>query len=278
MVDMGNIWDRTTEFLSDNARALLPIALLTLLIPHAVRALISGAPEGYVNPLIAAVIGLICVLIALWGQLAVTALALDPDGGRQRAAAAASRGYLRALGAMVLVFAVLLVAALPIFGLLAAGGATPTVLRTGGMAAMDGLSNISPGIATAISIYAFALSVLVFVAAIRLALLYPVVIAEGSTITAIRRSVALTHGIAWKMIGVWLLFGLVYIIAWLAVTSGIGTIVGLVSPNAGPFSFGRILVATMGGLVSMALALIVAAFSAKLYLAVTASRASVATA
>jgi hypothetical protein len=275
MVDMGNIWDRTAEFLSDNARALLPIALLTLLIPHAIRALISGVPEGEVNPLVAAVIGLLCVLIALWGQLAVVALALDPDGGRQRAAAAASRGYARALGAMVLVFAVLLVLALPIGGVFAANGVDLAAMRGGGGMAQ---ANLSTSAAAFVSIYAVLLSVLVFVAAIRLALLYPVIIAEGGTIAAIRRSVALTHGIMWKMIGVWLLFSIVYIVTWLAVTSGIGTIVGLLSPNAGPFSFGRIVVAVMGGLVSMALALIVAAFSAKLYRAVTSAREGVATA
>lgn len=274
MVDMGNIWDRTTEFLSDNARALLPIALLTLLIPHAVRALIGGAAEGEINPAVAAVIGLICVLIALWGQLAVVALALDPDGGRHRAAAAASRNYGRAVGAMMLVFAVLLVLALPIGGVLAANGVDLAALRGGGMAKAD----LSTGAAAFVSIYAVILSVLVFVAAIRLALLYPVVIAEGGAIAAIRRSVALTHGLVWRMIGVWLLFAIVYIVAWLAVTSAVGVIVGLIGSNPSPFSFGRIVVATMGGLVSTALALIVAAFSAKLYLAVAGARESVATA
>jgi hypothetical protein len=275
MVNMGNVWDRTAEFLNDDARALMPIALLTLLIPHSVRALISGAAEGEISPLAAGVIGLICVLIALWGQLAVVALALDPDGGRQRAAAAASRGYGRALGAMVLVFAVLLVLALPIGGVLAANGVDLAAIRAGGGMAQ---ANLSGGAAAFVSIYAVILSVLVFVAAIRLALLYPVVIAQGGTIAAIRRSVALTHGIVWKMIGVWLLFAIVYIVAWLAVRSGIGTIVGLLGSSTSPFSFGRIVVAVMGGLVSMALALVVAAFSAKLYLAVTAPRASAAAA
>jgi hypothetical protein len=275
MVNMGNIWDRTTEFLSDNARALLPIAVLTLLIPHAVRVLVGGAAQGEVNPLAAAIIGLVCVLIALWGQLAVVALALDPDGGRQRAAAAASRNYGRALGTMVLVFAVLLVLALPIGGVFAANGVDLAAMRAGGGMAR---ANLSGGAAAFVSIYAVILSVMVFVAAIRLALLYPVIIAEGGTIAALRRSVALTHGLVWKMIGVWLLFAIVYIVAWLAVTSAIGVIVGLLGSSPSPFSFGRIVVAAMGGLVSMALALIVAAFSAKLYIAATASRESVAAA
>ena len=39
MVNMGNVWDRTTEFLSDNLGAVVPIALLTIFVPQS----ISGA-------------------------------------------------------------------------------------------------------------------------------------------------------------------------------------------------------------------------------------------
>ena len=70
--------------------------------------------------------------------------------------------------------------------------------------------------------------VVVFIG-IRLALLYPVIVAEGGVVAAIRRSWAVSRGIVWKMIGVWLLFGIVYFVALAAVTSGIGTVLGFVT-------------------------------------------------
>ena len=48
--------------------------------------------------------------------------------------------------------------------------------------------------------------------------------------------------------------------------------VGLLSSNASPFAIGKILVAILSGLVTTIYAVIVAAFSAKLYRAVVAAR------
>ena len=272
MVNMGDVWDRTTEFLSGNARTLLPIALLALLIPHAVNALVGLAGKA-VNPLAGTAIGLICTLIALWGQIAVIALALDPPGGRSRASAAATAAFGRAVAAMLLVFAVVLVLALPILGTLIAGGVDAAALQNG-----KALAGLSSGARTFVSIYAIALAVLVFFAAIRLALLYPVIVAEGGIVTAIRRAVALTRGIVWKLIGVWLLFGLVYLVASAAVTSAVGAVIGLVFGPPAPLGFGNWVIAVLSGLVATALTLVIGAFSAKLYRAVTAPREGVATA
>jgi hypothetical protein len=260
MVNMGNVWDRTTEFLNDNMRAWLPIALLAMLIPHAINALVGRAGEA-VDPLVAALIGLVCVLVALWGQIAVVALALDPAGGRPRAVVAATRNYLRALVAMVFVFVVLAVLALPIVGVLTASGVDLSALHNGAMARAD----LSGGAAAFVSIYALVLFVLAVVATIRLVLLYPVIVTEGGVIRAIQRSAALTGGIFWKTLGVWLLFVVVYLVASMAVTSAIGVVVGLFSPLTSPFSAGSIIVAILSGIVTTIFMLVVAAFSAKLY-------------
>ncbi|MDB5677913.1 hypothetical protein [Sphingomonas bacterium] len=273
MVNMGNVWDRTTEFLSDNARALLPIAVFAMLIPHAINALVGRAGDA-ISPVVGSPIGLACVLVALWGQIAVVALALDPDGGRSRAVAAATGKFGRALAAMLIVFVVLAVLALPILGVFAASGVDLSALRGGGLARAD----LSGAAAAFVAIYTIALFVLAVVATIRLVLLYPVIVAEGGVIGAIQRSAALSGGLFWKILGVWLLFVIVYLVAAAAVTSGIGVIVGLLAPLSSPFGAGSIVVAILSGMVSTAFTLIVAAFSAKLYLAVTASRASVAAA
>ncbi|THD34745.1 MAG: hypothetical protein E7773_13855 [Sphingomonas sp.] len=267
MVNMGNVWDRTTEFLSDNARALLPIALFAMLIPHAINALV-GRAGNTVHPLAASLIGLACVLAALWGQIAVVALALDPAGGRARAVGAATASYGRALLAMLFVLVVLCVLALPILGVFAASGADLSALRNGGMAHAD----LSGAATTFVVIYFLALIVLAIVATIRLVLLYPVIVAEGGVIRAIQRSAALTGGIFWKTLGVWLLFTVVYLVASMAVTSALGVVVGLFSPLARPFSAGSIIVAILSGIVTTVFTLVVAAFSAKLYQAARGAR------
>ncbi len=267
---MGNVWDRTSEFLSANMRALLPVVLLAILLPSAINVLVGGA-TGAINQMIVQGYALLCALITMWGQLAVAALALDPDGGRARAMAAATGSFGRAVVAMLIVFIVLAILALPVIGVLAASGVDLLALRNGGMMQ----ANVSRGAATFVWIYALLLGVAILVITTRLALLYPVILAEGGVVAAIRRAWALSRGMVWKMIGVWLLFGIVYLVANAAVTSGIGVVLGLVTDMTSPFSIGRILVAILSGLVTTAFTLIVAAFSAKLYRAAITAREGV---
>ena len=267
MVNMGNVWDRTSEFLSENMSALLPIALVALLVPHSITALTGGAGTA-INPFAGYAISLACVLIALWGQLAIVALALVPDGGRPRAAAVATGSFGRALAAMLLLFLVIALIAAPMLSVLAGGGMNLAQLGGGGMADIS----LSTGAKTFVSIYALILSALVFYVSIRLVMLYPVIVAEGGVIDALRRAFALSRGIVWKLIGVWVLFIIVYLVGRLAVTSAVGAIVALLSSSTSPFAFGKILVAILSGLVTTIYTVIVAAFSAKLYRAVVAAR------
>jgi len=273
MVNMGNVWDRAAEFLSEHAGVLAPIVLAALLVPHSVSALVGSAGPA-IPPVVALVLSLVCALAALWGQLAVTALALDPGGGRPRAVSAATGNMGRAIAAMLILLAVLIVLALPVVGMAIANGVDLSALSSGGMAR----ANLTGGAATFAKIYTIALVVVVIFIGIRLALLYPVIVAEGGVIAAIRRAWALSRGMVWKMIGVWLLFGIVYFVAAAAVTSGIGTVIGLLTDMTTPFSAGRVIVAILSGIVSTGFTLIVAAFSAKLYRAAMPAREGVAAA
>jgi hypothetical protein len=273
MVDMGNVWDRTTEFLSDNVGALVPIALGAMLLPNTVNALVGGAGPT-ISSTVVQVIALVCALIALWGQLAVIALALDPDGGAPRAMSAATRSFGRAIGAMLILFVILALIAAPVISVLLANGLDLSALGAGGMARL----HLSGGAATFVSLYSIVLTIVVLFVAVRLALLYPVIVAEGGLVAAIRRAWALSRGMVWKMIGVWLLFVIVYLVAAAAITSGIGTVIGLLTDTRNAFSAGRIVVAILSGAVTTAFTLIVAAFSAKLYRAATFARADVAAA
>lgn len=273
MVNMGDVWDRTTEFLSDNLAALLPIAAVALFVPQSIGALVAGAGPA-VQPIVAHGLQLACILIALWGQLAVVALALDPDRGRAGAAAAATASFPRAVVVMLVLFAAAIVLALPIIAVLFASGVDLNSLGDGGLAR----ANLSGGAAGFVSLYAIALTLVAVFVVIRTAMLYPVLVAEGSMIASIRRSFALSRGIVWKLIGVWLLFIVVYLVASAAVTMAIGAVLGLLTPMTSPFGFGKIVVALLGGLVATIFTLIVGAFYAKLYRAVLATREGAATA
>lgn len=265
MVNMGNVWDRTTEFLSDNARALLPIASVAVLVPETVAALVRGAGPT-VNPAVAFTVAIVCLLISFWGQLAIVALALNPGGGRAGAIAKATSRYPHAIGATALVLVVLLALMLPVAAVVGASGIDMTA-PTG--SASSASANLSGGARTFVTIYFIFWVIVSYVVWARMWLLNPTVIAEGGVVGAIRRAFARGRGIAWRLIGVSLLFVVVAVIAWLAVTMAIGVIVGLFSHDPAPFGIGRIIVSLAGGCVATAFYAIVAAFSANLYREVT---------
>jgi hypothetical protein len=273
MVNMGNVWDRTTEFLTDNMRALMPIVLAAILAPSIVNSLVGGAGPA-MNAVVVQAITLACVLTTLWAQLAVIALALDPDGGRSRATSTATGKFGAGVAAMLILLVILAILAAPVVGVMMANGVDFSALGAGGMAR----ANLKGGAATFVSLYSIVLGLLVLFVMVRLALLYPVIVAEGGIVSAIRRAWALSRGMVWKMIGVWLLFGIVYFVGLAAVTSGIGVVIGLFADMQNPFSVGRILVAILGGAVTTVFTLIVAAFSAQLYRAATSAREGVAAA
>jgi hypothetical protein len=266
MVNMGNVWDRTTEFLSDNLGAVVPIALLTIFVPQSISGAIKLAGTA-VTPALGQGIVLALLVPMLWGQLAITALALRPDAGRGAAQATATRRFLPALAAMLILFGVIVLLFLPIVIALAANGVDLTALTSSNPGPKP---DISPALAGFIGLYGLAWLVVAAFVSVRLStLLFPVIAAEGGIVSALRRSFALSRGIAWKLLGVVLLFGLVVGVASIAVTSVFGTLFRFLDPTAGPFAIGSIIVAILGGLVTTAYYVIQSSFMAKVYLAAT---------
>ena len=272
MVDMGNIWDRTTAFIGEHARAVLPIALLALLLPTAVSNLVWGAAQrcdGTVSPLVAAIVSVVLVLPTLWAQLALTAVALMPGSGAAGAGREATGGFGRAVVAMLVVFAAFAVASIPLVLAMHAGGMA--VVHTG-CSAEPAAADGHPG--WFVPLYGIALAIAAAFVSVRLTMLYPVVIAERRAVAAIGRAFRLSRGIVWKLIGVWLVFILVYAVAALAASTGLGTVFRLLAPNAGPFGVTTILVALLAAAVRTAFTVIVATFAALLYAAVTGAGAA----
>jgi hypothetical protein len=269
MVKMGTVWDRTVEFLGDEIGTLVPIALLAILVPTSINsnlwALMPNAAPGL--RLAAGVAVLALSILVLWGQLAVTALALYP--ARHGATAAATRRLPAALAVMLIVVVACLVAAVPFGVILAASGVDPATLGT------QELPAIPPGAGLGLGLYALLLFGVGLWLAARLMLVTPIVVAERRALGAFGRSFALTRGLALKIIGVLFLFVLVSWVAQGAATLVFGSIFRLVTNGeGGAVSLASVLTTIVVAVVETGFTVLGTAFTAKLYAALAPSPAS----
>jgi uncharacterized membrane protein YidH (DUF202 family) len=117
MVNMATVWDRSTEFLSDNLSAIVPVSLLSIFVPYSIVGnlipLLSQSNDMGRATLSAIMVAL--AILVFWGGLAITALAIDPAGGRAAATQMALRRLLPALAAWLCCAIGLILLAVPIF-------------------------------------------------------------------------------------------------------------------------------------------------------------------
>ncbi len=270
MISMGNVWDRTAEFLSDNLGTILPIALLAIFVPAVVSANFTELQQG-ATPGLALGLGLGSLLLALvtfWGQLAITALAIDPGLGKG-ATGVATRRFPAALLAMIVVLVAMFLLAIPVAVILAVNGVDLTGV------APRSMPTIPPGAGVTLVIYGLLLLPLLLWIAARLVVMLPVVVGERVALPAIPRSWKLTRGMALKIVGVLLLYAIVSIVASLAATSAFGAIMYLVAGRGEDgLSLATVLTTIVGGAVSTAFTVLGTAFTAKLFVALLAREAS----
>lgn len=274
MVSMGSVWDRTAEFLSDNLGVLLPIALLAIFVPTTISANFSGL-QPTAAPATAAWLGFgvfLLALISFWGQLAVTALAIDPALGR-RASQVATRRFPAALLLMIVMVVAAIALVIPVGVMLAVAGVDLTSLQGSAM----------PDIPDTVGIWVFLYAILIVILAIwvaaRLAVLLPAVVGDRLAIGAIARSWRLTRGVALKIIGVLILYAIVSIVANLAATTAFGAVMFLVAGRGEEgLSLASVLTTVIGGAVSTGFTVLGTAFLAKLYIALLARKEAAAAA
>jgi len=268
MVSMGTVWDRTAEFLSDNLGTVLPVALATIFVPAAISGSLSELQQG-AAPGLAMGLGLASLLLAIvtfWGQLAITALALDPAIGRG-AAGIATRRLPAALLVTIALFVALFLLAIPAGIIMALGGADLSGTATGAMPA------VPPAAALWLVFYFLVLLPVLLWLFARLVLLLPVIVGERAMFGAIPRSWSLTRGAALKIVGVLILYGIVASVAYLAATTAFGAIITLVAGRGEDgLSLATVLTVIVGGAVSTAFTVLGTAFTAKLFLALRAAR------
>lgn len=266
-VRIGTVWDDTTAVLADRAGLLAPVAALAFFLP----ALVRGAIKAYAGVSTgAAALGLAAALLALvllvWGQLTVVAVASDPATTRGEASRQAQRRVPAALLVTLIVIAVAIVAMLPVIGVLAASG-----FDFQAFAARAGSTTPPPipaGASLFIGLYALALLAASLWLAARLFLLNPVILHERRGIGAIGRSMRLTRGLTWKLIGVALLLGLVWLVATWAARAVVFIVLRLLlgPENIATATFGGFIAAAATG---AAFNTVVSVFAARLYAAVS---------
>lgn len=261
MVNMSSVWDRTIEFVSDNLATLLPVVAGAIFVPLAINEAIGplAGPEAPVMRGALAGVSLALILVALWGRLAVTALTLDLA---QSAGAALRLALTRLLPAilvslvLMIVFCVLMI---PVPMVLAAYGYDFVSAMQGGTPEM------SPVAVAIIMLYILLLLPLIAWMGARFSLVSTVIVGEGLGLSAIGRSVALTRGIAMKIIGVAILYIILSLAVTLAVKTGVGSLLRIVLGGSDGISVASVVSAVFTGAVAAILAMISTVYMAKLY-------------
>lgn len=261
MVSMGQVWDRTTDVLRGRAGILLPIAALSIFLP----AVVNAALSNFV-PVTSAATGLLSVLVSLavvaatiWGTLAIVAVATDPATTRADAGAQATGRLLPAVGIFVALGIVLSLAFLPIVVALLRAGVdftrpNPTI-------------SLARGTAGFISLYTLVLTAFGFWLSARLMLLNPVIVNERAGLRSVTRSIELTRGLTWRMIGLLILFAVVVLVPTLAVQWVVFVVARLPLGESG-IPLARFLGSAAGAVVTTGFSVVAAVFQAQLYVAV----------
>ncbi|MGK6319235.1 hypothetical protein [Sphingomonas sp. DT-204] len=272
MVKMGTVWDRAIEFLSDHVAIVIPIALLAIFVPSSITGSLSPlwATAGSGLKALLAMLSLVFAILGVWGQLAISALAIDPAAGRGAGRVATAR-LLSAIGVYLVVAIVLGLLLLPIGFILAASGVDVTQLRIGANPA-----SLPAGVAGTVTLYVVVLLIVLLFLGARLVLATPVIVAERRGLGAIARAFALSRGLTWKLVGVILLYVVVANVASLAAQSVFGSILGLLSRGEGPVTMASVIAAIAVAAVQAAFTVLATAFVAKLYVAVVHERESAA--
>jgi hypothetical protein len=261
-VEMERVWDRTAAFLRAHSRTLLTVAALAMFVPAVLAGLVEAAavPAGGAVGGAGMLVRLIASVLTLWAELAIVALA---------AGSASTRAALRQAGLrlpVVIGFALLLTLAMVLLSL-------PAVAILGAygfdfMAAADGEGASPSAVAAAwIGLYLLVLLPLLLWIGARLSLVIPVVVEERRGLGAIARSFALTRGIAAKIIGMLLLYGVVSLVVTAAVQFAAGTVFAILFGNGEGLGIASVLTLLLTALVEIALAVLLWAFTGKLYLA-----------
>ena len=272
-INMGTVWDRATEFLGDNIAVITPIALMAIFLPASITGNLKQVAAA--NPALGVWIGvanLVLALISLWGQLSITALALDLARSAGDAFRVGGGALLRSIVASCILLLIILITLLPVIafvlyfaqGLMTGLGSSAEAMQEAMKAAISDLPGWGK---TAIAFYAPIWLLFAYWLAARTILIAPIVVNEQRWASALTRSFGLTRGLTLKIAGLILLYALVAWVASLAAETVFGSVLRLVAGDDGGLNLAMIVTSVLVGAVATGFSVLAAAFVAKLYVA-----------
>ena len=199
-----------------------------------------------------------------WAGLAITALAFDPAAGRGPAVQTANRRILPVVGIGIVTLIGIIVLALPIFVAIGLSGMDFAQMAAGKQP-LPGSVNASALLFAVLYMLLYGLFLLY--AAARLILVNPIMIMERRGLGVYARSLVLTRSIAWKVVGVLILYLVVSSVASMAAKAVFGTVFALLFGNDGTVTLASVLTQIVAAAISTIFSVLAVAFIAKLYLA-----------
>lgn len=252
-VSVSKAWDETKAILGRDGRLLMAIALALFVLPGLVTDLLTEPTRSGTMPKLSAgmMLGLVSVLIALIGQMAIVRLAVGPPLTVGEAIGHGARRMPVYLAATILWL-------LP-FGLIGAAIVSAVRGKTP--------EQIPPSAALALLLL---LAAVIFFA-VKMLLTSPVASVERvGPIAAIRRSWQLTRG-NWGRLFVFLMLFLVLVgVVTLAVGSVVGLLTRVLFGNPEPMSVGALVVSLVSQLLAAVLSVIFTVMLARIYVGLTA--------
>lgn len=269
-VSISAVWDRTTDFMSDRAGAAMGMAapaIFAALVAYGFAARLSGGANG-----LAFLALMLLQIVALWGQLQIMALAIDPAVTPAEAVQRATNRLPAVLLLLLVLLAGMVVIALPGLAMILGSGLDFQKLASLGpnpdpeqVRAL--ISPRAASLVAAAALYGLlALAVATFVL-VRLGLVYVIALVEAVALPALRRSWVLTRQMSLALAGVGLLYAVVSLVATSAAQGVAGTVLGLFFGSDDGFGVTSIATVLVGAVVSTPLVMLSAAFTAKFYLA-----------
>ncbi|MCC2979269.1 hypothetical protein [Sphingomonas sp. IC4-52] len=262
MISIGMVWDRAMAVISGRFSILLSLAVGLIIVPPIGQAAIDAVGgSSFMLRSTQMAASLLVFVSASIGAIAITAVASDPDVDL-RSALAIGRARLGAfIGVWVIVGLCFVLAALPGLILVATSGFSVAQAQAGGP--QDGLNM---GVLSIGMVLLLVLVPVMFWATARLVPLGAVIVNERRGIGAIQRSFALTRGMTLKLLGVLILYAIVFVVVLTASTSVVGLIARLLAGSDGAIVV-SVTVAAVAALVAGLFSVVQAVFSAQLYAA-----------
>ncbi len=261
MVRIGTVWDRTVEVINGRTAMLASIAALTLFLPSVIRDAVAAAAGSFGGRMLSGVVGVIQLIVTIWGVLALTAVSSDPATDRPaalRIGAAVLPSAILVVFVLLVIFALLFV---PGFVLLAQSG-----FDFAAVGRDEAQPHLSSGAMGGFALYSIVYVVFLIWAAARLALIYPVLVNERLGLRSIARSFHLMRGLVWKIIGVLILYAIVLLVALGAATSVSGLLFRIALGGDNP-ALVQFLAGVVGALVTAIFGVLQTVFAAQLYIA-----------